>query len=81
MDFLAKPTSKNVYRKSLNKLFLKGHAESAEQEGALRIGFCSRDNCYIQAFDLIYLIVIDLGKDNFLLHTHREVSTTIETFG
>ena len=65
-------------RRSWLVLITKWHAETLQQRVALRVIGRGGDNCYLQAANLIYLIVLNFREDDLLAQAEAVVAATIE---
>src|SRR5215213_8861855 len=67
-----------IKRRSWLVLITKWHTETFQQRIALSVIGCGGDNCYLQAANFIYLVVLDFREDDLLPHTQAIVATAIE---
>ena len=73
-DFFAKGCSfyaragkrHTLIRRSWLVLITKWHTETLQERVALRVVGRGGDNCYLQAANFVYLVVLDFWKDDLL---------------
>ena len=59
-------------------LITKWHTKTLQQRVALRIVGRGSDDCDLQTSNFIYLVVIDLWKDDLLAQAQAIVATAVE---
>src|SRR6266508_4814369 len=67
-----------IMRRSWLVLITKWHTETFQQRVALCVIGCGGDNCYLQAANFIYLVVLNFREDDLLAQPETIVATTIE---
>lgn len=74
-DFFANSSSSTI-----NSLTSERHAKQLKKFFSFFVRLCGCNNGYIQPFNLINFIIIDLGKNNMLLNPEGVISPTIQRF-